>query len=155
MAQFHLKKEKVDWRRGSSELISMAIVFPMIFMLIFAIIGVIQIGLVRQTLEYTAYLSGRAAVVCETEEQGKAEAISAARTALANSTFGIDVDEVDVELNLVGGTTSTESAGITWEKGALLECKISVPAQQYYTFAHGSMSSTIYMMVERPARTYT
>lgn len=40
-------KNKVNWKKGSSELVSMAIVLPIIFMLIFSVIGIIQIGLVR------------------------------------------------------------------------------------------------------------
>lgn len=147
-------KNKVNWKKGSSELVSMAIVLPIIFMLIFSVIGIIQIGLVRQTLEYTAYLSGRAAVVCETLEEAKVEALSAAKMTISQSTFGVNPDNVVVDLQLVGGTSSTTGSGITWEKGALLSCKVSIPAYDYITLSDATFSTTIYMMVERPARTY-
>ena len=149
------KRLKINWRKGSSELISMAIVLPILFMLIFGSIGIIQIGLLRQTLEYTAYLSGRAAVVCETMEEAKTEALSAAKMTIAQSTFGVDPEHVEVDLQLVGGTSSTTGSGIEWEKGALLSCKVSVPAYDYVTLSGAKFSTTIYMMVERPARTYT
>lgn len=155
MGQLAALKKKTSWRKGSSELISMCIVLPVIFLLIFSVIGIIQMGLVRQTLEYTAYLSGRAAVVCETMDEAKTQAESAAKMTISQSTFGVDADSVSVDLELVGGTSSTDGNGIKWEKGALLKCKVSVPAYNYISLSGATLSSTIYMMVERPARTYT
>lgn len=149
-----IKKKQIDWKKGSSELISMAIVLPIIFMLIFSVIGIIQIGLIRQTLEYTTYLSGRAAVVCEDYNTALAQATSAAKMTMAESTFGANADEVTVKLELVGGTSSTTGSGIEWEKGALLKCQVIVPAYEFLSFSHKDLTSTIYMMVERPAKTY-
>ena len=150
----HAQKRKVDWKNGSSELISMAIVLPVIFLLIFSVIGIIQIGLIRQTLEYTTYLSGRAAVVCEDYNSALAQASSAAKMSIAESTFGTNVEEVSVKLELVGGTSSTTGSGIEWEKGALLKCQVIVPAYEFLSSSHKDLTSTIYMMVERPAKTY-
>lgn len=147
------KYNRKNWNKGSGELISMALVLPVIIFLIFTIIGVIQLGLIRQTMEYSVYLSARQAVVCEGQAEAEAAALSAAKMSLSSSTFGVDIDNVQVQLRLVGGTSGSGNE-ITWEKGALLECRLLVPAYAYLSREGQYYSTTIYMMVERPARTY-
>lgn len=155
-----LKQRKINWKRGASELLSLAIALPIILMMIFAIVNVIQVGLVRQSLEYTAYLAGRSAVVCDTYDRGLNSAENAMRLSLSNSTFGIDPDDATIRIKLVAGTTAATGAtrpdesGIRWEKGALAEITISTPQYNFMGIDIGEMKATIYMMVERPAKQY-
>lgn len=146
---------KINWKKGSSELIGFAMVIPLLAILMFTIINIMQLGLVRQTLEYTTYMSARAAVVCEDYDTALTQAETTARMTLANSTYGVDPDQVQIHLELVGGTSSTNGSGITWEKGALLKVQVMVPINQLMdALTSGTMSSTLYIMVERPAKTY-
>lgn len=147
--------KKINWKKGSSELIGFAMVIPLLAILMFTIINIMQLGLIRQTLEYTTYMSARAAVVCEDYNTALTQAETTAKMTLANSTYGVDPDQVQVHLEVVGGTSSTSGSGITWEKGALLKCQIAVPINQLMdVLSSGAMSSTLYIMVERPAKTY-
>jgi len=154
MAALKKRMKAICWRRGSSELIGFALIIPLLAALIFTIITIMQLGLVRQTLEYATYMSARSAVVCEDYSTALTQAQTTARMTLANSTYGVDSDNVGVHLELVGGTSSTSGSGITWEKGALLKCEVTAPISQFINILDGDMSSCIYVMVERPARTY-
>jgi hypothetical protein len=73
---------------------------------------------------------------------------------MSGSSFGIDLDDIEVSLVLVGGTSSTSGSGITWEKGALVRCQISIPYRSLISFTDKTMTSAIYAMVETPAKTY-
>lgn len=155
-------KKKINWKKGSSELISMTICLPLLLFIIYAMVGVIQLGLMRQTLEYTVYASTRAAVVCDNPTDAQLQARNIAVTTLANTTFGGDIDNIQVNLKLVGGTSQTSGPsasehsmdGIRWEKGALLQCEIVVPMFNFSILGKDSMRTTLFMMVEKPARTY-
>lgn len=155
-------KKKINWKKGSSELISMTICLPLLLFIIYAMVGVIQLGLMRQTLEYTVYASTRAAVVCDNPTDAQLQARNIAVTTLANTTFGGDIDNIQVNLKLVGGTSQASGAGasassmngIRWEKGALLQCEIVVPMFNFSILGKDSMRTTLFMMVEKPARTY-
>lgn len=155
-------KKKINWKKGSSELISMTICLPLLLFIIYAMVGVIQLGLMRQTLEYTVYASARAAVVCDDPGEAQRQAKNVAVTTLANTTFGGDIDNIQVNLKLVGGTSQASGAGasehsmdgIRWEKGALLQCEIVVPMFNFSILGKDSMRTTLFMMVEKPARTY-
>lgn len=155
-------KKKINWKKGSSELISMTICLPLLLFIIYAMVGVIQLGLMRQTLEYTVYASTRAAVVCDNPTDAQIQARNTAVTTLENTTFGGDVDNIQVNLKLVGGTSQAGGTGasasamdgIRWEKGALLQCEIVVPMFNFSILGKDSMRTTLFMMVENPARTY-
>ena len=154
MAAWFRRMKAINWRRGSSELIGFALIIPLLATLMFTIITVMQLGLVRQSLEYATYMGARAAVVCEDYSTALTQAQTTARMTLGNSTYGVDQNSVSVRLELVGGTSSTSGSGITWEKGALLKCEVSAPINQFINILSGDMTSCIYVMVERPARTY-
>lgn len=153
--------KKVDWRKGGAELIGIGLAMPVICLLLIMIVGIMQAGIMRQSLEYTTYMAARAAVTCETSTEAIEQARTTALMTIADSSFGIDVDAVTVKLQLVGGTSSTSGGaseawqnGITWEKGALVKCQIDVPFRSLINFQDETMTSIIYMMVERPAKTY-
>jgi len=153
------REKKIDWRKGGAELIGIGLAMPVLCLLLIMIVGIMQAGVMRQSLEYTTYMAARAAVTCETASEAQAQATTTALMTIANSSFGIEVDAVRVSLQLVGGTTAASSAqssldGIGWEKGALVKCQISVPFRSLISFRDETMTSIIYMMVERPAKTY-
>jgi hypothetical protein len=122
--------------------------------MIITIIGIMQTGIMRQSLEYTNYMSARAAVVCDNYADALAQAKSTAVMTLSDTTFGVYLDDMKVSVTLVGGTSSTNGSGITWEKGALAKCQITLPYKSLIDFKVHTMSSTLYVMVEQPAKTY-
>lgn len=147
-------KRRINWRKGSAELIGIALTLPVLCVLLLMIVGVIQSGIMRQSLEYTTYLSARAAVTCDSAEAASIQARNTAIMTLEDNTFGIDLEQVRVTVELVAGTSDVGGSGITWEKGALAKCEITAPFKSIATFTEEQMTSTLYMMVERPARTY-
>lgn len=149
------RNRKIDWKRGSAELIGIGLALPVLCVLLIMIVGIMQAGIMRQTMEYATYMAARAAVVCETQQAAQTEATTTAKMTLQDSSFGIDIDAVTVSVQLVGGTSSTTNGSqIEWEKGALAKCEISVPYRSLINFQDTTMNSIIYMMVERPAHTY-
>ena len=157
MAYLIPKLKAVPWKKGSSELIGFALILPCIGVILFSVITIFQICLARQTLEHAVYMAGRAAVVCETQQAALNQAVMTARSTLMESTMAIASDDIHVALELVGGTSSAAGSGITWEKGALVKCTVSFPVNEILplgNLATQEMSGCIYLMVERPARTY-
>ncbi len=155
-----LKTKKIDWKKGGSELISFALVMPFFCFMILMMVNILQRGIIRQSVEHAAYMSARAAVTCETVSDARTNAINTAQSTLANNSFSVAPEDVQVTLSLVAGSTSTanqtnkdETSNITWEKGALAKCEIKVPFTSM-TGQHDYISSVIFMMVEKPARTY-
>lgn len=145
--------KKIRTRRGTS-LLEFAIILPALCLVMFAIITVAQLALCRQSVEEALYMSSRAASVCDDYDTAKAQMLSVARSTITATTFGVDEDEILVEIELVAGTSNTSGSGIKWEKGALAKCTLTIPLDDYISFGPRTMSSTIYVMVERPAPTY-
>lgn len=157
MENLRMKKHRPNWKKGSSELIGFALILPAIAIILFSVITIFQICLARQSLEHATYMAGRAAVVCANINAGTEQARMAARNALTESTFQIEQDDIQVSLQLVGGTSSpTGGSGITWEKGALVKCQVTFPVNGVFALLNDDavMDSCVYLMVERPARTY-
>lgn len=152
-SKFKPKKKKINWKSGSAELIGIGLAMPVLCLMIIAVVGIMQTGIMRQALEYATYMSARAAVSCETAEEAQRQAEATCLMTMEDNSFGVETEDVDVDLQLVGGTSST-NGGITWEKGALVKCQVTVPFKSLISFSETNMTSIIYMMVERPARTY-
>lgn len=147
--------KKIKLKQGA-DMVEFAIVLPALCLLIFSIIVIAQLCLCRQTMQYALYNSSRAAVVCENYETAKITMENVAKSSMQTSTFGIDPSDVQVELTLVSGTIANAGApssnnNIAWEKGALAECKITVRLDKMMKIGPDTMTSTIYVMVERPA----
>jgi len=156
MSKLLKKLKAIRWNRGAAELIGFTLILPCIVIVLFSVITIFQVCLARQTLEHATYMAGRAAVVCETQSSALHQAESTAKSTIASSTMGINPDNVTVNLTLVGGTSSANGSGITWEKGALVKCTVRAKVDEILPLGSGdgTMESTIYLMVERPARTY-
>jgi len=143
----HLKK--INWKKGSGELIGFAICLPMIMFIILGLVMILQLGLAKQSLEYATYSAARAAVVqndmasAENAAQGNAEA------ALNSGTMGIE--DIGVEIELIAGRTIEGTGNIGWQKGALIRCTVSIDIDTIGPFRNSRMTSNIVMMVEFPA----
>ena len=46
---------RIDWKKGSGEIVGFAMILPAITFVFCAIVAVAQVGLIKQKLEYTAY----------------------------------------------------------------------------------------------------
>lgn len=153
-----LREPKINWKRGGAELIGIALAFPLLCAMIIMAVGVMQTGITRQSLEYANYMGARAAVTADNYETARTQAASAVKMTLNDNTFGVDIDNVSVNIDLVAGTTAagsnSSSNGITWEKGALAKCETVVPYKSLFDFQEHQMKSTLYVMVEKPAKTF-
>lgn len=152
----YLKRIKL---KQGNDMLGFAMILPALCIVIFAIIILAQLCLTRQTLEYALYTSSRAAVICEDYNTAYETMKTNAISTLQSNSFDIDAEDVECELNLVAGTTSTpgdpnSNNNITWEKGALAQCRITVHMKQKMNIGGDKMTATIYVMVERPAHLY-
>lgn len=157
------RNRRINWRRGSAELVGLALVLPIICFILIVSMGVMQVGIMRLAVEHSTYMAARAASTCDlaydanrtgVPSEAIIEAENAAKMTLANNTFGIDIDNVEVHIELVGGT-SAAGGEIRWEKGALIKCTVIVPFQMFSGGANnGTVTGSTYIMVERPTRIY-
>lgn len=144
------KIKNIKLKKGSS-LLEFSIILPGLCLILFAIITVAQLALARQSIEQALYFGARAASVCETYDTAKSQMTAVVQSTMEESTFGIDTSKIEVELEVVAGTTNTGNPSeITWEKGALLRCTIKVPLSGYMNIGPKYMTSTMYIMLERP-----
>lgn len=67
-------KELFSWKKGAGEMISLAICTIIIMMLIGSIYGIMTYTISEQQLSVAAYVSGRAAVVSNNEDDAKTRA---------------------------------------------------------------------------------
>lgn len=154
-----IRMVKIRWKKGSS-LVEFALVLPALCMILFSIIVISQLVLCRQSLEHTAYLGARAAVVCDNYEDARYQLSTVVKESIKKSVFGVDDDGVVTSIALVAGTSGTtgsasSSNGITWEKGALAEITVTVSMEKALSIGPDTMSTTLYIMVERPAAIYS
>jgi hypothetical protein len=140
---------KINWKRGSGEILGFAIVLPIILVVFCAIIMAAQLGLARQALEYSLYSAARAAVVQEDIISARAAAELVATAEIESGTFG--VTRHDITLEVVGGSFDASSGLVRWEKGAMLKVVLTIYVDTIAPFGDSILSSEITMMVERPA----
>jgi Flp pilus assembly protein TadG len=149
MAGFIKKLVKFQNRRGNGELVGFAIAMPMLMLVFCALIMAAQLGLARQTLEYSLYSAARAAVVQGDFVSAQNAAEMMADAEIYTGTMG--VTGYTIELEVIGGTFNPGSGGIRWEKGALLKVVLTMDVDTISPFRDSTLSSEIIMMVERPA----
>lgn len=66
--------KKVNWERGSAELIGFAVCLPFLLIFSIAILSTIQISIVKQTTQYVTYSAARAASLSATFDIAKQRA---------------------------------------------------------------------------------
>lgn len=133
---------KVNWRRGGGELIGFALVLPIVMMVFCAIIMAAQLGLARQTIEYTTYSACRAAVICETETQAQLAAEKVVDD-MIYSIPGVRDGSAQVVIH--------NYTGNRWEKGGLVNCTVTVTVDTITPWTASDVTADITMMIERPA----
>ena len=137
----HILK-KVRWRKGGGELIGFVLVLPIIMFVFSAIIMAAQLGIARQSIEYTTYSAARAAVICENQNQ-------------AQSAAELIVNDMIYEIPGVeprsASVTIQNYMGSTWQKGGLINCTVEVKVNTISPWSSSMVTSDITMMIERPA----
>lgn len=137
----HILK-KVKWRKGGGELIGLVLVLPVIMFVFCAIIMAAQLGVARQSVEYTTYSAARAAVICENQSQ-------------AQSAAELIVDDMIYEIPGVepgsASVTIQNYMGSTWQKGGLINCTVQVKVNTISPWSASVITADITMMIERPA----
>lgn len=135
---------RIDWKRGSGEIVGFAMILPAITFVFCAIVAVAQVGLIKQKLEYTAYTAGRACVVSETRERAEKRAGSITKESLRKTGGGLRDDSIRCKLKILDEKKK-------WEKGKFVQVTVSAYVKSIMPFTSGRRSARIVMMVERPA----
>ena len=137
----HILK-KVRWRKAAEELIGFVLVLPIIMFVFSAIIMAAQLGIARQSIEYTTYSAARAAVICENQNQ-------------AQSAAELIVNDMIYEIPGVeprsASVTIQNYMGSTCKKGGLINCTVEVKVNTISPWSSSIVTSDITMMIERPA----
>lgn len=132
---------KLKWRKGG-ELIAFAIVIPMIMFVFCALIMASQLGIARQSIEYTVYSAARAAVICENQNQAQAAA-ELILDEMIDDIPGIDKESAKVTIQNYMGTM--------WQKGGLIKCTVTARINNITFWRDSVVTADITMMIERPA----
>lgn len=113
----HRILKKINWRQGGGELMGFTLILPVIMLVFCAVIMASQLGIARQSVEYTTYSAARAAVICENQAQ-------------AQQAAELIVEDVIYEIPGVEAGSATVTLqnymGATWQKGGLIKCTVEV-----------------------------
>lgn len=134
-------KSKKFWKRGSGELLGFCILMPFVVLLLCGVVSSTQVGVMNQTLNYTAYDCCRSAVVSETYDLAKKRAIETYEVnmcSISNATKNHNY--TPVELEIVDGPG--------WEKGSLVKCTVRYYIEPLMPFTSGVREQSITMMIE-------
>lgn len=133
---------RIRWKKGGGELIGFVLVLPIIMFVFCAIIMAGQLGIARQSIEYTTYSAARAAVICENQNQAQLAA-------------ELIVDEMIYDIpGVEPGSASVNLQnymGSTWQKGGLIKCTVEVKVNTISPWSVSRVTADITMMIERPA----
>lgn len=169
--------KKSFWQRGSGDIVGFLCTLPCIIFMLVLLVSIIQLGSIKERLEYTAYLACRQAVVA-TDKNGNGSCMDEAKK-IAKKTAIADLKKsklkyvngsVKVKLALVqhGNESSgdfdtvtgsedalnnsgKETSSLKWEKGNYVQCTVSVKIKSVTPFLSGTRSASIVMMIEKPA----
>ena len=169
--------KKSFWQCGSGDIVGFLCTLPCIILMLVLLVSIIQLGSIKERLEYTAYLSCRQAVVA-TDKNGNGSCMDEAKDIaekiavedLKKSKLKYVDGSVKVRLNLVqqrereSGYLDTvsepedtsvnlgkETSSLKWEKGNYVQCTVSVKTESVTLFLSGTKSASIVMMIEKPA----
>lgn len=169
--------KKSFWQRGSGDIVGFLCTLPCIIFMMVLLVSIIQLGSIKERLEYTAYLACRQAVVA-TDKNGNGSCMDEAKK-IAKKTAVADLKKsklkyvngsVKVKLALVQHgsessgdfdtvtgsedalkNTGKETSSLKWEKGNYVQCTVSVKIKSVTPFLSGTRSASIVMMIEKPA----
>ena len=134
--------KNINWRKGGGELLGFAMVLPAIMLVFGAIIMAAQLGLARQSIEYTTYSAARAAVICESQSQAQ-QAAELLVEDMAQDIPGVEPGSVSVNIR--------NYMGSIWQKGGLIKCTVEAKGNTISPWSNSTVAADITMMIERPA----
>ena len=134
--------KNINWRKGGGELLGFAMVLPAIMLVFGAIIMAAQLGLARQSNEYTTYSAARAAVICESQSQAQ-QAAELLVEDMAQDIPGVEPGSVSVNIR--------NYMGSIWQKGGLIKCTVEAKVNTISPWSNSTVAADITMMIERPA----
>ena len=140
---------KKFWKKGSGEIIGFLSVLPVIIFLLVMLISIAQMGSIKERMEYTTYVAGRAAVVQKDFSSARKAAYETAQRDLLNFSNTFEPGSLKVTLRIIKKTGSSTS-NKDWKKGNYLSCTISVNTKTLSPLINEKKSCTITMMIERP-----
>ena len=140
---------KKFWKKGSGEIIGFLSVLPVIIFLLVMLISIAQMGSIKERMEYTTYVAGRAAVVQKDFSSARKAAYETAQRDLLNFSNTFEPGSLKVTLRIIKKTGSSTS-NKDWKKGNYLSCTISVNTKTHSPLINGKKSCTLTMMIERP-----
>ena len=151
MVRYFMKKNFFE--KGSGDIVGFLAMLPVTIFMLVILISMVQLGSIKERLEYTAYLACRKAVVASKYiDDAKKIALQTARDDLAKSKLKYVPGSVKVDLKLVSAdANSSNSSTAKWEKGNYIQCTVSVKVKSVTPFLSGRKSATIVMMIEKPA----
>ena len=134
--------KNINWRKGGGELLGFAMVLPAIMLVFGAIIMAAQLGLARQSIEYTTYSAARAAVICESQSQAQ-QAAELLVEDMAQDIPGVEPGSVSVNIR--------NYMGSIWQKGGLIKCTVEAKVNTISPWSNSTVAADSTMMIERPA----
>ena len=134
--------KNINWRKGGGELLGFDMVLPAIMLVFGAIIMAAQLGLARQSIEYTTYSAARAAVICESQSQAQ-QAAELLVEDMAQDIPGVEPGSVSVNIR--------NYMGSIWQKGGLIKCTVEAKVNTISPWSNSTVAADITMMIERPA----
>ena len=138
--------KNINWRKGGGELLGFAMVLPAIMLVFGAIIMAAQLGLARQSIEYTTYSAARAAVICESQSQAQ-QAAELLVEDMAQDIPGVEPGSVSVNIR--------NYMGSIWQKGGLIKCTVEAKVNTISPWSNSTVAADITIMIERPPVPYT
>lgn len=138
--------KKSFWIRGNGEIIGFLSILPVIVLLLVMLISIAQMGSIKERLEYTTYVAGRAAVVSKDINSAKEAAYITAQNDLLNFSDTFVPGSLKVNLRVIQGTNT----GKKWKKGNYVTCTVSVNVKTLTPFINGKKTCNLTMMIESP-----
>ena len=168
---------KEFWKQGSGDIIGFLCVLPCIIFMLVLLISMVQIGSIKERLEYTAYLACRQAVVASDRNNNGTCMDDAQKIATQTAMDDLEMSDlkfipgsIKVKVELVDDEETAKSDfdtipidkvlskkkkskkdEVEWEKGNYAKCTVSVKIESVTPFLSGTRSASIVMMIEKPA----
>lgn len=137
---------KVFNKKGA-EIAETIIALPALLLILAILLTIAQLTIAKMSLQQAAYNAGRAAVVCETFQDGKRVATAIAKEHVQAVGMGVK-SEADVDLDI------RQITGDRWEKGVLIKCVVGARVHTLFPLeaftGSNYLTAEIVMMVERP-----
>lgn len=148
----------INWKKGGGEVIGFLCIVPIVIFMFSVLITTLQVGKLKERLEYVAYKACRQAVVCKDRNKDgdyMDDALEAAQDVTEleferRSPDAFDNGTYTTELTLLSAEGEDEE-DVVWEKGRYVKCTISVDATTPLAFMSGTKYASIVMMIESPA----